>query len=169
MKQVYLVGGIMGVGKTTVCQKAKLLLHNSVLLDGDWCWDANPFQITEETKHMVMDNISYLLNNFIHCSAYENIIFCWVMHEQQIIDDLVSRLDLQNCDLKTISLTCTEQTLRSHLQKDIDTGVRSEDIIKRSVQRIKLYDSLDTIKISIDNKSPDEVAVEIIGEAIRPK
>ena len=42
----------MGVGKTTVCQKLKRLLQNSVFLDGDWCWDMDPFVVTEETKAM---------------------------------------------------------------------------------------------------------------------
>ena len=72
MKTLYLIGGTMGVGKTTVSQQLKQDLPNSVFLDGDWCWDASPFQVTEETKAMVTDNICYLLNSFLHCSAYEN-------------------------------------------------------------------------------------------------
>jgi len=63
----------MGVGKTAVGQKLKRRLNKCVFLDGDWCWDMNPFQITEETKQMVMNNICFLLNSFIKCSAYENI------------------------------------------------------------------------------------------------
>ena len=39
MKNIYIIGGTMGVGKTTICQKLKLKLANSVFLDGDWCWD----------------------------------------------------------------------------------------------------------------------------------
>ena len=76
MKKLYLVGGTMGVGKTTICQQLKSELSNSVFLDGDWCWDASPFHVTEETKVMVVDNICHLLNNFLHCSAYDNVIFC---------------------------------------------------------------------------------------------
>ena len=101
----------MGVGKTTVCQQLKQELPNSVFLDGDWCWDANPFQVTDETKAMVTNNICYLLNNFLKCSAYENIIFCWVMHEQRIIDSILEKLDTQNCEVKCISLVADEKTL----------------------------------------------------------
>lgn len=50
MKKIYLIGGAMGVGKTTVAQILKTKLSNSVFLDGDWCWDSDPFQVTEETK-----------------------------------------------------------------------------------------------------------------------
>lgn len=151
----------MGVGKTAACQKLKKQLHNSVFLDGDWCWDAEPFQVTDETKVMVMDNISYLLNNFIRCSAYENVIFCWVLHEQAIIDTLLSKLDLNDCTVRNVSLVCTERTLRKRLQTDVTSGARSEDVFERSCQRIKLYDRLTTIKLSVDDMSIDEVASAI--------
>ena len=70
MKNLYIIGGTMGVGKTAVSQQLKSDLSNSVFLDGDWCWDANPFQVTNETKAMVTDNIYYLLNN--DCSMTKN-------------------------------------------------------------------------------------------------
>ena len=84
-----MIGGTMGVGKTTVSQNLKIKLRNSVLLDGDWCWDMHPFQVTEETKNMVMENICYVLNNFIKCSAFNHIIFCWVLHQQDIINHIL--------------------------------------------------------------------------------
>ena len=88
MKRLYIIGGTMGVGKTTVGQQLKKDLPNSVFLDGDWCWDADPFQVTEETKTLVQDNICHMLNNFLQCSVYETVIFCWVMHEQEIINSI---------------------------------------------------------------------------------
>ena len=57
MKQIYLIGGTMGVGQTIICQKLKVKLNNSVLLDGDWYWDMNPFIVNKETKEMVLQNI----------------------------------------------------------------------------------------------------------------
>ena len=74
MKRLYLVGGPMGVGKTAVCQELKLLLHKSVFLDGDWCWDMHPFSVTPETKAMVMDNIAHLLSNFLRCCEIDHVI-----------------------------------------------------------------------------------------------
>lgn len=153
----------MGVGKTTVCQKLKELLPDSVFLDGDWCWDMSPFKVTEETKAMVMDNICYILNNYIHCSAFNNIIFCWVMHEQRIIDDIVSALDTRECEVKLISLICGEQQLRKRLQKDIDARIRQRDILQRSIARLPLYESLDTIKIDVSDISAEQTA-KIISE-----
>ena len=124
MKRLYLLGGTMGVGKTTVSQQLKQDLPNSVFLDGDWCWDADPFQVTEETKSMVIRNICYLLNSFLHCTAYENIIFCWVMHEQSILDAITNRLDTDNCKVTKISLTADEINLRNRLASDIIRDIR---------------------------------------------
>lgn len=161
MKKLYLIGGTMGVGKTAVSQQLKKDLPNSVFLDGDWCWDSNPFQVTEETKTMVMNNICYLLNNFLHCSAYENIIFCWVMHEQHIIDSIIENLDVKNCEVKCISLMTDKATLRNRLESDVNAGIRTEDVIERSVARISKYQSLNTIKIDTVNKTIKQVADEI--------
>ena len=94
MKRLYIIGGTMGVGKTTVGQQLKKDLPNCVFLDGDWCWDADPFQVTEETKTLVQDNICHMLNNFLQCSVYETVIFCWVMHEQEIINSIIAKLKL---------------------------------------------------------------------------
>ena len=162
MKTLYLIGGTMGVGKTTVSQQLKQDLPNSVFLDGDWCWDASPFQVTEETKAMVADNICYLLNSFLHCSAYKNVIFCWVMHQQSIIDSILEKLDAKNCDVKCISLITDEINLRKRLTADVENGIRTADVIDRSVARISLYHTLDTVKIDTSNKTVQMIADEII-------
>lgn len=161
MKNVYLIGGTMGVGKTTVCQKLKEELNDCVFLDGDWCWDANPFQVNEETKKMVRKNICFLLNQFIHCSAYQNIVFCWVMHEQEIIDSILNELDSTNCNLKIISLLCSEQELKERLLGDVRKGIRQEDVIERSIQRIQLYKKLNTKKIDTSAKTIEQIVEEI--------
>ena len=161
MKKLYLIGGTMGVGKTTVCRALQKKLPHCVFLDGDWCWDMSPFVVNEETKAMVMDNICHLLQNFLRCTAYENIIFCWVMHEQSIIDDILSRLDVGETEVKTISLLASEKAITSRLEKDVAAGIRTPDVIERSIARIPLYEKLDTLKIDTNEKTADAVAEEI--------
>lgn len=152
MKTLYLIGGPMGVGKTTISKQLKQELNQSVFLDGDWCWDMHPFIVNEETKVMVLDNICHLLNNFIHCSSYENIIFCWVIHEQSIIDDILKKLDTSNLNIKSISLISDEASLTQRIAKDIASNLRQPDVLKRSLERLALYQELNTIKIDTSNK-----------------
>lgn len=151
----------MGIGKTTVCQHLKKELYNSVFLDGDWCWDASPFQVTNETKGVVLDNITHVLNNFIRCSAYENIIFCWVMHEQSIIDAILEKLDLSDCCVRSISLIAGEKAVRERIASDIAKGIRMPDAIERSLARLPLYQKLNTAKIDTTGKSFQEICGEI--------
>lgn len=159
MKTLYLIGGTMGVGKSTVgWLLSHKTLQNAVFLDGDWCWDATPFTVTNETKTMVMDNVCHLLGNFLRCSEYQNVVFCWVMHEQSIIDEILSRLDLKNTRVISVSLTCTETVLRSRLQADIDAGKRSADVIERSVARLPCYNKLGTVLIDTTKQTVTETA-----------
>lgn len=162
MKKLYLIGGTMGIGKTSVCNELLQLLPDCVFLDGDWCWNAHPFTVNEETKTMVLNNIRFMLNSFLHCSVYENVVFCWVMHEQSIIDSILNNIDLTNCEVRVISLTCSPITLQSRLENDVDKGIRTTDVIKRSLAKLSLYDKLDTIKVDTDGKSVRFVA-EIIS------
>ena len=168
MKTVYLIGGTMGVGKTTLGQYLKRQLPKAVYLDGDWCWDANPFIVNDVTKTMVMENICFLLNNFIKSNSYENIIFTWVMHEQSIIDDIVCRLDLDDCELQLISLVCDKQTLTQHIMKDVQNNTRDIEVLERSLARLDLYQKLNTIKIDVSNKTLEEIA-DKLKEAVTHK
>ncbi len=50
------------------------------------------------------------------------------MHEQSIIDQLLARINTDNLNVKVISLVCNEKALIKRLQKDIDQGIRTEDV-----------------------------------------
>ena len=99
MKQLIIFNGTMGVGKTTLSQALKQALPAAVFLDGDWCWDSHPFIVNARTKAMVMENISFLLNQFLAQPDYQNVVFCWVIPSQEIMDDLLSRLHLEDVKL----------------------------------------------------------------------
>lgn len=157
-KRLFLIGGTMGVGKTSVCRQLNRDLENSVFLDGDWCWNADPFVVTDETKEMVMDNICHLLNNFLRCTAYQNVVFCWVMHEQSILDELLSRLHTEECDVFAVSLVCRPEELERRLRLDVEHGLRTADVIARSLPRLPLYSVLRTEKIDVSDMSVQEAA-----------
>lgn len=137
-------------------------MPRSVFLDGDWCWDMNPFVVTEETKAMVLDNITTLLKNFLRCSAYDHVIFCWVMHQQAILDQILSRLDLTGVTVVPVSLVCSQEVLLQRLNQDVSAGLRQPDILLRSPQRLLLYDALDTHKIDTSCATVPEIVQAIL-------
>lgn len=161
MKTLYMVGGTMGVGKTTTCTLLRDSLDRCAFLDGDWCWSMHPFVVNEETKALVEDNICHILNGFLRCTAFDSVVFCWVMHDQSILDGLLKRLDLRDVRVVSVSLVCSEDALRQRLIRDVEAGRRTPDVIARSVQRLKLYDLLDTVKLDVSAMPPEEAAQRI--------
>lgn len=145
MKHVYLIGGPMGIGKSTICNQLNQDLDHSVFLDGDWCWNMDPFIVNQDTKNMVLDNITHCLNNFIHTPGIENIIFCWVMHKQDIIDQIIQKLDTEGVDIHLISLICEKE----ELIKRMLINRRDNQTIRKSLQYLELYKDLDTQKIDV--------------------
>lgn len=169
MKTLYLIGGTMGVGKTTACQALKTRLPACAFLDADWCWDMHPFVVNEETKALVMDNITHHLNAFLHCSAFDNVVFCWVMHEQSIIDDILALLDLADVRVIPVSLVCSEEALSRRLMADIQDEKRQPDVLARSIARLPMYEVLDTIHLDVSALTPEETARAIEALAAQPR
>lgn len=135
----------MGIGKSTICNQLNQDLDHSVFLDGDWCWNMDPFIVNQDTKNMVLDNITHCLNNFIHTPGIENIIFCWVMHKQDIIDQIIQKLDTEGVDIHLISLICEKEELIKSMLIDR----RDNQTIRKSLQYLELYKDLDTQKIDV--------------------
>lgn len=161
MKNVIFINGTMGSGKSATAKALNKILPRCVMLDGDWCWMADPFCVTDETKAMVTDNITHLLNNFIKCSAYENIIFCWVMDFESIYESLANRLNTENCNIYRFTIDCSQSTLKKHIDADIAAGIRKAEDYERSVQRLARFAPLNTVKINVDNLSAAQAAQAI--------
>ena len=162
MKRLVIVNGTMGAGKTTVCRELKKLAAPCAFLDGDWCWDMEPFMVTEETKALVQDNILHTLEGFLACPAFETVIFCWVLHLQEIIDGLLARLDLRDVQARVFTLMVTPEALRCHIKKDIAAGLRTPDALSRSLERLALYEAMGTEKLFVQGRTPAELAREIM-------
>ena len=154
----------MGVGKSTVCQILKGSLTNSVFLDGDGCWDMNPFQVTEETKQMVLDNICFLLQNFMRCSIYDYVIFGWVMDHQAIWDYILAHLDTAGWQVVPIALLCSPQALSERLAKDIQAGLRTADVLPRSLARLPLYQAISACSLDTSLLTPEQTVRHILTD-----
>lgn len=136
-RTLYLVGGPMGVGKTTLCRLLERRLPACAFLDGDWCWEMDPFVVNDETRRMVLDNIVYLLNSFLHCSVYENVVFGWVLHLPGTWAELESRLDTAGWRVVRTVLVCTPEALRARLEADLAAGRRQPGCLPRALDRLE--------------------------------
>ena len=169
MKNLIFINGTMGAGKSAVSRRLRDLLAPCAFLDGDWCWDMAPFTVTDETKEMVQENITAVLQNFLNCSAFQNIVFCWVMQQDSIAEGLLSRLELSDTRVYRFTLEVSEPVLRARLEQDVRDGLRMPDVIERSVARIPLYRDMDTVKIDTDRLTVEQAAGEIAAQVLRSR
>lgn len=152
----------MGVGKTTISKKLYESLENSFWLDGDNCCMIHPFDISDENKRMVEDNIIYILNNFIKNSYSKYIVFNWVIPTDEVMNDILEGIkNKEDLDIYKLTLTTTKEELMKRIGKDIGLGLRKINNLKKSVEMYALFDRMDTIKMDTTNKSVEEIVSEI--------
>lgn len=156
-KKLIIINGPMGVGKTTVCRDLLKKTTRAVWLDGDWCWMMNPWVFSDANKQMVIDNITYLLRNFLRNPSFDFVIFDWVIHRPEIFDLILDGLTDLEPGLLKITLLCSEEALRERMRKDRRTLESIED----SVGRLKFYQLMDTVKIDTSQRTIPEVVAKI--------
>ena len=117
---------------------------------------------------MVMDNITAVLSRFLACPELDYIIFSWVMHQPEIAQTILGRLDLSETNVSQYTLLCTKSTLQNRIEQDIRGGLRSGDVLERSLNYLPLYDQQNTTKIMTDGLSLDEIADQILHKEGNP-
>ncbi|HNZ08728.1 MAG TPA: AAA family ATPase [Bacillota bacterium] len=157
MKKLILVSGTMGVGKTTTCRLLYKMAPRTAWLDGDWCWLMNPWNFCDENKEMVMSNITGVLGSFLSNSTLDNVVFSWVMHKKEIIDDLLGRISKHEFELHLFALVCSPVELSSRMEED----ERDAQNIKASIDRLPLYQGMGWEVLDTTCMKAKEVAIEI--------
>lgn len=148
----------MGVGKTTVGISLEKKLVDSIYIEGDSGWNGIPFVINDKNKQKVLDNIVKMIKSALKCEKYQIVILGWVMDHQDIIDGIISKIDLADVKLISISLICSEETIIERLNRDLKDGKRTDiGVVERSLQRLPLFEKLKTIKIDTSFLTIEEI------------
>ena len=106
---------------------------------------------------MVQKNICFLLNSFIKNIKIENIVFVWVMHQQEIIDELLAKLD-GSFNFYSFSLISSRKELAKRFLSDVNSGIREEENLENALSRIKLYNNINSIKIDVTGLTVEQTA-----------
>lgn len=164
MKHLILIGGTNYSHKKQFAQLLMKQMDHAALLDGAWCFNVDPVVINSTNQKMCLDNICFLLNNYIQNPNVENIIFDWILDDQSIIDAITSGLDLTDVAVTPVSLLPSLQAVTIDAQKDIEAGNLSTDDLPKIIAQMLKYQPLATIKYDTSAMSVSEVVTEILGQ-----
>lgn len=160
LTKLIIINGPPGVGKSTIGNLLFSRLQNSAILDGDEVWRINPFEVTDRTRDIVERNIAFVLRSYIEAN-YEYVILVWVLHQQSIIDRLLSKLDNLKFKAHVFTLICDEETLLERRRRQGKKGKELEVALDRLRQSLML----ETEKLDTSALKPDEI-VDMIMESV---
>ena len=164
MKQLIVIIGPNGVGKTTTARKIVEQYKNVAYVDSDWCRVINPFVFSESTKETIVENIYCLLRNYLSCSDVNKVIFTYAWHgeRKEIYEKVIEKLKNDHIEFKQtiIILKCSRD---ENIERAIKDG-RDEIRIKRGMEMtFSFYDNFDYPCIDTTNMTPLTVAQQIVN------
>ncbi len=154
LKQLLIVNGAPGIGKTAVCRELLPRLDRCVWLDGDWCWTAHPWIVTEETRAMAERNMIHLLDGFLACSEYRLVLFSWIFRSDALLVRLLGGLRETGYRLRKFTLTCGEEAYRERLL----TAGRSESEIETHLATQRACATFEAEPVDTTGRTLEEVA-----------
>ena len=163
MKNLILICGSNGIGKSTACMALTKKLSHSAYIDSEWCRSMNPFSFSEEQIKIVISNISTMMINYFRCSTVENVIFSYGFHgvRKTIFDDILNVLSYKNIQLKfcPIILQCDLEENTRRMKNDN----RDDDRIKTAIEKTRsIYDDYVYPRIDVTPLSIDETGDAIL-------
>lgn len=165
MKRLIIVSGTMGVGKTSACAALYKMAPRTVWLDGDWCWLMNPWNMCDENKRMVMSNILWILRSYLRNTTFDNVVFSWVLHRREIIEELLAGLAGLEYSLNAFVLTCSPATLEGRMIAD----GRSSQQVEDSLSRMRLYSEIGWTVVDtegIDSEAAASIIARMAGISV---
>jgi len=163
MKNLILVCGSNGIGKSTACAMLNIKLPKSAFIDSDYCRHMNPFNFTDEEVEIVISNISTMMINYFRCSTIDNVIFQYGFHgiRKQIFASILDVLSANQITYRfcPIILSCD---LDENLRR-MKADNRDEGQIKRAIENTRtIYDEYDYPRLDVTHLSVDEMANHIL-------
>lgn len=162
MKQLIIIIGPNGVGKSTTAME--FVTHNShtAYVDSDWCRVMNPFDFTKTAKQTITENIYCLLRNYLTCDDINTVLFTYGWHgaRKEIFENVMEKLKRDNIDFSEtiIILKCSKE---ENIKRAINDG-RDEGRIKRGIEMtFSFYDKYDYPVIDTTDMTPSQVIDKI--------
>jgi thymidylate kinase len=167
VKNLIIINGAPGMGKTTTSEKLREILPNNVMLDCDCFMWSTPYVATEEAELIRYENIAFCTNNYLRCSSWLNVIVNWVFVSQKELDKILSLVDLTDVSVHTFSLICRNDIWKNRMESDtVNLNRNIETTYLKWSKRITdgYYNRIRSNIIDTSDMTAKEVALKIASE-----
>lgn len=134
MKNLIFINGTMGAGKSAVSRELKKILAPSFFLDGDWCWNMEPFVPGAAERALVLRNIAFLLNSYLAFDGRGNVIFGWVMHKRAVARICWRGLIYRARDFFFLLSTFRRRSLRAGFRATLREGCATAESLSEALR-----------------------------------
>jgi energy-coupling factor transporter ATP-binding protein EcfA2 len=162
VKDLILVCGANGIGKSTACRALVASLPHSAYVDSDWCRCMNPFAFSPETIDLIVANIAGLMGNYFRCRTVEHVIFSYGFHgpRRQIFDRILAALADDGVCYRfcPVTLYCEAGENVHRMQADGRDAAR----IERALEAREIYARLPYPTVDVSHLSVDETVAAML-------
>ncbi len=162
MKNLIIILGANGIGKSTAAAELMRILPNSAFVDSDSLRMMNPGRNSAELIQIQKANIITVMSNYFRSDMIENVIFPFGIHghRERMLEEIISSISEKfKVKIFKIVLVCNESENIRRMKLDN----RDEERIKRALKYSRpVYDELDLIKLDISELTPRQAALDII-------
>ncbi len=164
MKQLIVLVGPNGVGKSTTAREIVKQCGNTAFVDSDWCRVMNPFVFSDTAKETICENIYCLIRNYLLCSDISTVVFTYAWHgeRKKIYDKVIEKLKKDGVEFREriIILKCSKEENMKRAVTDGRDGAR----IKRGMElTFSFYDDYDYPCIDTTDMTAGEAAQQVIS------
>ena len=167
MKQLIVIIGPNGVGKSTTAKSIVSQHERCAYVDSDWCRAMNPFEFTNITKQTVIENIYCLLCNYLTCEEIDTVVFTYGWHgvRKEIYEKVIDKLKNDGIEFNE-NIVVLKCSMEENIRRAIEDG-RDMPRIKRGIEMtFSFYDKYNYPCIDTTEMEPSKVANLIIAKEI---
>ena len=165
MKQLIIIIGPNGVGKSTTAKSIVSQYERCAYVDSDWCRAMNPFEFTNITKQTVIENIYCLLRNYLTCEEIDIVVFTYGWHgeRREIYEKVINKLKKTGIEFEE-NIVILKCSLDENVRRAMEDG-RDMVRIKRGIEKtFSFYDKYDYPCIDTTKMEPSKVAEQIMSK-----
>jgi len=168
MSKLVLLGGPVGVGKTTVTDLLAQQLADAAFLDADHVWRMSAVRTREPDLSYSQRNVIAVVKGYFDAGS-ELVILNWVFARselyQPVIDALTDRVD----EVQQIYLTASPECLISRITKRAEAMSLddSDQLIQYSLSRLEMIAALPFPKLDTTDQLPSQVAAAIMKMIVK--